>query len=416
MQEKTGLTGISAATANTTPSANGELARFQGMIGMGCIVAAVVHVCFLAAFLWLGETALSIFNVFSVALFVFAYTRVRKPPLWLPVALVWGEIIVHQTWVTIVFGLGSGFVFYLLTLVVGGFLIPMRSTAFRLSMSGLPFLITIALLVVFQDGSALRPPGEVLEIILRIGNFIGVAFSLTFIVVGYARAAATAENALEAAHRESESLLAKILPRPVAERLKRNPGIIADSFDDVSILFADLVAFTRIAERTPPETLVRQLDTLVQAFDRQAAHHGVEKIKTVGDGWIGACGLPVPQADHAERMAAFARSMLDELAQTNAALGTDFQLRIGVATGPVVAGVIGNDKFAYDLWGDAVNLAARLESTGLPGEIQMDRTTMVRLESCYGFEPRGTINIKGKGEVETYLLRRRHDVGTVATP
>lgn len=226
-----------------------------------------------------------------------------------------------------------------------------------------------------------------------------------------------AEMALRIAKQKSENLLLNILPRPIAEQLKQNPSAIAEQFDDVTILFADLVGFTPLASQLSPIELMQLLNQVFSTFDRLAEQYGLEKIKTIGDAYMVVGGLPVPKLDRAEAMAEMALAMQAAMAtlsleQLNRVRpGKPFQIRIGMNTGSVVAGVIGLKKFIYDLWGDAVNIASRMESQGEPGKIQVTEQTYHRLKHQYQFEQRGKIPIKGKGEITTYWLVGRHERG-----
>jgi len=203
----------------------------------------------------------------------------------------------------------------------------------------------------------------------------------------------------------SEKLLLNILPKSIANRLKDNDMRIADSHEEVTILFADIVGFTKMTASMPPAELVDLLSQLFSRFDKLADQLGLEKIKTIGDGYMVVGGAPVSRDDHATVIAQLALGMQRELAAFNEQTGNSLQMRIGISSGPVVAGVIGTSKFAYDIWGDSVNMASRMEKTGLPGTIQVSETTYQLLKTHHTLEPRGPIEIKGKGEVNTYLLK-----------
>lgn len=206
---------------------------------------------------------------------------------------------------------------------------------------------------------------------------------------------------------KSERLLLNILPSAIAERLKEDQGIIAESFAEATILFADVVGFTQMSALITPVELVYLLNEIFSAFDELATRHGLEKIKTIGDAYMVAAGLPERRPDHAEAMAEMALDMQDALQQFNRARGARLDIRTGINTGPVVAGIIGTSKFNYDLWGDAVNTASRMESHSTPGRIQVTSATYERLRAAYLFEARGTINVKGKGDMPTYFLLGR---------
>jgi class 3 adenylate cyclase len=216
-------------------------------------------------------------------------------------------------------------------------------------------------------------------------------------------------RALAAEQQRSERLLLNVLPAPIAARLKQSKGVIADVFPEATVLFADLVDFTRRSQRSSPQEVVQGLNGLFSAFDRLARRLGMEKIKTIGDAYMAVGGLPDPRPDHAEAVAEMALEMRDEVTRRVDPGGPPLQIRIGIDTGPVVAGVIGTDKFSYDLWGDTVNTASRMESTGIPGCIQVTDRTYRRLRDRYRFQKRGPIHVKGKGELVTYLLVARED-------
>jgi class 3 adenylate cyclase len=216
-----------------------------------------------------------------------------------------------------------------------------------------------------------------------------------------------AVRARDDAFARSEGLLLNVLPRTIAERLKRERGVIAEAHPEVTVLFADVVDFTPFVGRTEPSRVVGVLDEIFTAFDALAERHGLEKIKTIGDAYMVASGLPEPRADHAEVMAEMALDMQAQFGRIGAGLGEGHAIRIGMDSGPVIAGVIGSHKFAYDLWGDTVNTASRMESHGIPGRIQVTEGTYRRLRGRYAFEARGDIEVKGKGTRAAYLLTGR---------
>ncbi|HEY9852336.1 MAG TPA: adenylate/guanylate cyclase domain-containing protein [Leptolyngbyaceae cyanobacterium] len=208
---------------------------------------------------------------------------------------------------------------------------------------------------------------------------------------------------------KAEKLLLNILPEVIAVRLKKDSCTIADNFAEATVLFADIVGFTKMAAHTSPVELVNLLNQIFSAFDRLVEQHGLEKIKTIGDAYMVVGGLPIPRPDHAEAMAEMALDMQREIEKFNTKNKVDFSMRIGINTGPVVAGVIGIKKFIYDLWGDTVNTASRMESHGLPGCIQVTEATYNCLKEKYVLQERGVIQIKGKGEMTTYLLIGRKE-------
>ncbi len=217
-----------------------------------------------------------------------------------------------------------------------------------------------------------------------------------------------AQEALEFQKEQTEKLLLNILPKPIAQRLKEGQMVIADSFSEVSVLFADLVGFTDFSSKKTPTELVQIINLIFSKFDQLSQQHGLEKIKTIGDAYMVVGGLPTYRPNHAEAIAKIALEMKAVLASFNANTGENLLLRIGISIGPVVAGVIGLTKFIYDLWGDTVNVASRMESSGIPDEIQVTEAVYERLKEQFVFKKRGSIPIKGKGEMTTYFLIGRN--------
>jgi adenylate cyclase len=209
---------------------------------------------------------------------------------------------------------------------------------------------------------------------------------------------------IEAEKRRADSLLHAVLPGQIVARLQGGEEIIADRFEEVTILFADIVGFSPIAAKLPASDLIKRLDRMFSMFDALAEKHSVEKIKTIGDAYMAACGLPEPAADHADRTVALGKSMLDSLRLL--ASGSDsFRVRIGVHTGPVIAGLIGRHRFVYDVWGETVNIASRLESQGVADRMQISEATRRALHASWELEPRCTVELRGVGKMETYLVR-----------
>jgi adenylate cyclase len=256
-------------------------------------------------------------------------------------------------------------------------------------------------------GVSPAPPGWFTTTMLALNVVVGgtIVFTLLALFAGQRR---DALSALRSEQAKAENLLLNILPRSIAEQLKAQTQPIADQFNSASILFADVVDFTPWAERLAPGEVVGILDQLFSHFDTLAERHGVEKIKTIGDCYMAAAGVPAPRSDHAQALALMALDMLDAMRANDAVGQLGLELRVGINSGPVVAGVIGRKRFLYDLWGDAVNTASRMESHGTPGRIQITRATFELLGDEFQCEPRGTIAVKGKGEMEAwYLLARR---------
>jgi adenylate cyclase len=259
------------------------------------------------------------------------------------------------------------------------------------------FVATVVLVLVLSE--FVRPEGANLPDgfvgAFDVLNIVGVALVAVMLLVTFARGRQIAQERVEA-------LLLNILPEEIAQRLQAETTAIADHFDDASILFADVVDFTPLASRLDAREVVGMLDRLFTAFDELVDRYGVEKIKTIGDCYMVAAGVPRPRPDHAQALAGLALEMRD-CAHT-CLPGSDLRLRIGISSGPVVAGVIGRRRFLYDLWGDTVNMASRMESHGVSDEIQITRPTWELLRHDFATEPMGLVDVKGKGEVETWRL------------
>jgi len=202
----------------------------------------------------------------------------------------------------------------------------------------------------------------------------------------------------------SERLLLNILPASIAERLKSSEAAIADHSEEVTVLFADIVGFTPLSAQKTPQALVQMLDRVFSEFDALAEAHGLEKIKTIGDAYMAAAGLPERREDHAPAAARMAQGMLEAVARIAAETGEALALRIGLHSGPVVAGVIGTKKFSYDMWGDTVNTASRMESHGVPGAVHCSGATAALLQHGFALTARGAVEVEGKGEMHTFLL------------
>jgi guanylate cyclase len=269
------------------------------------------------------------------------------------------------------------------------------------------FFAVLLALTVLDPWLSRDPPALPIGLIVVffVFNLSGLTLG-AFVMLGYfVHQGRLAQEALEVERQRSERLLLNVLPAKIAERLKRQEGVIAEHHDTVTVLFGDLVGFTEHTATMPAQDLVALLDEIFSAFDRLADAEGLEKIKTIGDAYMVAGGLPEPRPDHAEAVARMALAMQREVASIAAQRGLPWlAIRIGIETGPAVAGVIGHRKFIYDLWGDTVNTASRMESHGLPGEIQLTRRAAAALDGAFEVRRRGPIEVKGKGEMETFLL------------
>lgn len=243
-------------------------------------------------------------------------------------------------------------------------------------------------------------------------NILGVS-AVTFLTIRYFVSEKNRTLALlEKEQQKTERLLLNVLPAEIAERLKGEGNmVLADAHEEVSVLFADVVGFTRLSQELPPEEMLGLLNDVFHYFDELVAHYDVEKIRTIGDNYMVAAGVPKPRTDHAQVLAQLALEMNDFVSALQEQMGHRLQFRIGINSGPVIAGVIGQTKFHYDIWGDAVNTASRMESHGEPGKIQITRETKALLDGDFVCRRRGLIEVKGKGKMETWFLEGTAEIG-----
>ena len=294
------------------------------------------------------------------------------------------------------------------SVAIWAFFAPLAALVFYGPREAIPWFGAFLALVVLSaaiDGVLPEPSQSIpswLVVAFFALNIFGPSITTFALLEHFVRSRDRAHRLLSAEQERSETLLLSIFPRAIAERLKVSRSVIAERSEEVSILFADLIGFTPIAERLPAEEVVLLLDKIFSGFDELVAHHGLEKIKTIGDGYLAAAGVPIPRADHAEAAARLALAMRQALAELRTVSG--LSLRIGIDSGPVVAGVIGRTKFGYDIWGDTVNTASRMESHAAPGTIQVTERTYRRLERLFVLERRAGVAVKGKGEMTTYVL------------
>ena len=297
-----------------------------------------------------------------------------------------------------------GFLYYFFLFAAVAFLLfGSREKVARYSLTLLSIACLVFVLVV-APRERLSHVSAAVEHVLDVTSAIAVIVTVVFIVNLFTTDTEIAEAGLAEAHARSERLLLNVLPAPISARLKDDEEI-ADGFAEVTVLFADIVGFTELSQKLSPDALVKMLNQIFSAFDDLAEEHGLEKIKTIGDCYMVAAGIPNARADHAIAMAKMALAMRAALERISRETGHSLEVRIGLHTGAVVAGVIGKRKFIYDMWGDTVNTASRMESSGLPGEIQITRDLNELVSGAFVTEPRGTIKVKGKGEMETFLLK-----------
>jgi adenylate cyclase len=387
------------------PADDDETRLRKGLLAVIAVIIWPTSLIWAALFLyfgsWTGLFAAIYLAISIISVAIFARTRQVEP--FLRVQLL--DILIAPTISMVPLGgfLASGAV------GIWGLLAPLGALVFGGTRSGIRWFI--AFLVFFLGSGfagdvlgAIAPvPVAFADVILGLNVAVGGTMFFTLLAI-FASQRLEALAAVRTEHERAESLLLNILPGSIAERLKSHPGTIADQFQAASVLFADVVDFTPKADRLPAAEVVGILDRLFSHFDDLAASYGLEKIKTIGDAYMVAAGVPDPRPDHAEVLARLALDMCASTAPGGAVGDLGLQLRIGINSGPVVAGVIGRKRFLYDLWGDAVNVASRMESAGTPGRIQITEPTHQLLAGEFECERRGQIEVKGKGALETWYL------------
>jgi adenylate cyclase len=401
------------ARVGADPSDDEETRRRKALLVL--IAVLVLPIAFVWGLLYLafgspvGEVPFVYFAVSLGSVVLFA--RTRNFPLLLRIQLV--DILLAPTLSMIPLGgfIAAGGV------GLWGILAPLGGLVFGGVRAGVRWYI--AFVAVFLASGVLGStlgftssvPAWFTNIMLALNISVGGTIVFTLLAL-FAKQRQDALRALRSEQERSENLLLNILPGSIAQRLKTSPETIADQFTAASVLFTDVVDFTPRSERLPAAEVVGILDRLFSHFDGLAERYGLEKIKTIGDCYMVAAGVPVPRPDHARILALLALDMVEATRSGGAIGDLGLELRVGINSGPVVAGVIGRKRFLYDLWGDAVNTASRMESQGTPNRIQITRATYELIKDEFVCERRGTVPVKGKGEMETwYLAGRRGDDG-----
>ncbi len=382
-------------------------ARYIVLTNIVAILGVVFTVGFAPVLLISGSWQLSALQLLYVIGYVPALLlNERGNPIAATTSLLLGSHLLAVSQVLVVGTELDVHLFFLLHTMLPFLLFAPRHNRAMFLLSGLAGVDMVIAVALGDHLPHLGPPIAEARLMIIRPILLGGLFATLAACAHYARnATLLAEAAADRAHERSEELLLNILPSSIAIRLKHRGGTIADGFKNVSVLFADIVGFTKLAARLPPERIVDLLNDLFCQFDDLAGRYGLEKIKTIGDCYMIAGGLPEPRADHAEAVADMALAMIDIVRSVAAQLGEPLDVRIGIHSGPVVAGVIGKRKFIYDLWGDTVNIASRMESHGIPGAIQVSDATHALLADKYRMQPRGVIDVKGRGAMSTWLLQ-----------
>jgi adenylate cyclase len=363
-----------------------------------------------------GRWGIAAVNAIAVFLFALIPLLHRFGPLAAPLSFV----VVSYTfilWVVSVFGTGGGaYLYYLTAAALCILFLGTEQKLLTATLSVIAVGLIIGVHLLFPRDTGFVPPAA-LFFSYFVTNVVASS-AILFAIVYYAvRQIARAEAAAEREYDRSESLLSNILPPRVAGRLKqRTNAVIADSYPEASILFVDMAGFTARASETTPEELVQFLNGVFTKLDSLVERHGLEKIKTSGDAYMAVSGVPEARPDHAAALADLALDMREALAGLVDPNGRAVAVRIGIASGAVVAGVVGTRKFFYDVWGDAVNIASRMESTGEAGKIQVAAQTRDQLTERFDLNERGVIEVKGKGPMRTwFLIGRKHVISGSST-
>jgi class 3 adenylate cyclase len=397
------LAGLLAVPANVERY---DYRMYLSMI-MANYIAMLLHLSWVFAFYALGFNTLSLINCVSVIFWIFSITLLRRKGAMLT-AVVLGslEVLIHQGFAVYYLGWGYGFQFYLLVIVAFTFLMNFKSVMF----------IPVALFVVclgsflgfyyevqhwYTPHIDLGPTVREAFLSINVTSAFAILAIMSYV---YSEAAQKAEAMLELERVKTERLLLNILPMSIAQRLKEDRSIIADHFESATVMFSDIVGFTALSEKQTPVELVGHLNHMFSAFDDLAEKHELEKIKTIGDAYMVAGGIPEVRDCHARDVSAMALDMMQAVVEINRKTGQSVDIRIGIHTGPAVAGVIGIKKFSYDVWGDTVNTDSRMESSSLPGRIQLSQQAAALLSDDFLLEERGMVEVKGKGRMKTYWL------------
>jgi adenylate cyclase len=405
--------GIKAQRAGCEVARNrhydGANVQRQRLLSVAALIGAavtagfgVMQLVFSQGFGYIGFVNLGTAALYAVIPLLYRFGELVAPIALLTVAYL------AMTFICWHLGTGTGVQFYFLIAAVAAVMVVgIERIGLAIAAAAIGISLVIALQFTVPRDTGAEPPW-----FITVGFIVNTiaAGALAVAIVWYGlRQIASAEAAMEQEYQRSEALLANILPASIAERLKDGSrSVIADRYDDASILFADVAGYTERASDTSPEELVAFLDDLYTSLDALVTRHGLEKVKTSGDAYMVVSGVPQPRPDHLEALAHLALDIADTVAGLTDSRGRAVPLRIGLASGPVVAGVVGSQRFFYDVWGDAVNVASRMESTAAVGRIQLPQSVYQRLSDRFLFEERGDVDVKGKGVIRTWYLVGRN--------
>ncbi|WP_433989342.1 hypothetical protein SuNHUV7_38720 (plasmid) [Pseudoseohaeicola sp. NH-UV-7] len=391
----------------TPPGIDGKEARYYMFHRLGPWVASFSHGLWAITFALNGVTVMANYNIAVTLLFAvygFLWPR-RQGPMWYIHFLYFGEIPLHALLGTLYAGVGAMFWLFPLVSAIVCLVTPQFSWARKtLICSGLvAYAVLVGVLEITSQPWVIMPDASI--IFLFVLNTISVSSALVFYLGLNQYLVETAEEGMKREYERAENLLHNILPTPIALRLKNGERVIANEHREVSVIFADIANFTAASSQLSAGELVESLNLIFTEFDNLADNYGAEKIKTIGDAYMVVVGVPEDKRNHAEIAIELATEMHKVAVAISAHTHFNVNLRVGVNSGPVVAGVIGKRKFAYDLWGDAVNLASRMESQGLPGQIIVTENTAKLLSDRFTVTPEGIRDIKGKGEIPIFSVK-----------
>ncbi len=393
-------------SGNGVAGLTGEDARKTRLLNQCAMIAFATNLVFTAGY-WVDVSAYRwalVANIVSAMLHLGEFFLVRANLRKVAVALFLLNCNAQIAVVAHMLGPQVGFHYYFFVFAAVVFVVTPRSMAFCYPFAGLSMFLALYFSMWMEQSQASIQVDPMLAqgvTAVTIITTIGTVVVVTFLSDSDTR---HAEKHLEREHARSERLLLNILPPVISARLKDGEETIADGFQDVTVLFADIVGFTELSSKMPPADLVRVLNDVFSAFDELADELGLEKIKTIGDAYMVAAGLPEVRKDHAEVMVKMGLGMRDAVAALNEKKGLSLAVRIGIHSGPVVAGIIGKRKFSYDLWGDTVNTASRMESHGEKNRVHVSARTAELVGDAFKLEERGPISVKGKGEMRTFFV------------
>jgi class 3 adenylate cyclase len=368
------------------------------------LVSFAGHLFVLALFLLLQVDYVAPFNLITLWAFPASFFLNRQGKHRSALYIAWIEVILHSYISILVIGWDSGFFYFMLLSFPLITFIPFWSQWYKILLAFLTLSLLVTLYVLSEH--YVYYPSFNPDHLFVFQTYTLIVFALCLVVIGYFynKAVVETEVLLQDEFQRSESLLLNILPPRVARRLKEGEKMVAQKYLSASILFLDIVGFTALSKNIEPEDLVEILNEIFSGFDALSEKHGLEKIKTIGDSYMAASGIPVVNPQHAFHTAAMALDMKAFLVDYNERKALDLSVRIGIHSGPVVAGVIGKKKWSYDLWGDTVNTASRMEALSPVGEIQISEETWTSIKGRFHCRYRGRIAVKGKGKLKTYLL------------